>query len=97
MSQLIGRICRQGQTRVCHVYHLVVAGSVEERMIRMRHRLARGEGSGGAAEAAAVDAAARTLMRKAKVDSSAAASTDRLSAHELLFLLDAPRQRGGAP
>lgn len=76
---------------------MAVADSVEERMIVVRDRLARGEGSGGAADAEAVNAAARTLMRKAKVDTSAAASTDRLGASELLYLLTAPKaQAAGA-
>jgi hypothetical protein len=101
MSQLVGRICRQGQTRTCHVFHMVVKDSVEERMIAIRARLARGEASGGAADTAAVDAAARGLMRKGRVDASTAASTDRLSAAELLGLLESPAAAvaaaGGAP
>lgn len=45
-----------------------------------------------------MNAAARALMRKAKVDTSAAASTDRLGARELLYLLSAPpAQKAPAP
>jgi hypothetical protein len=88
MSQLIGRICRQGQTRPCTVFHFVVKDSVEEKMIKVRAKLARGDSAGGSATAAAVDSTARSLLKKGRVDASAAASTDRLNAVELLELLD---------
>jgi hypothetical protein len=85
MSQLIGRICRQGQTRPCTVFHFVVKDSVEEKMIKVRAKLARGDFS---STAAAVDSTARSLLKKGRVDASAAASTDRLNAVELLELID---------
>ena len=64
-AQLIGRITRQGQARPCYIYHVVSEGSVDERLIRMRDRLARGDvelfggtagGSGPAAAASGAEA-----------------------------------------
>jgi hypothetical protein len=96
MSQLIGRICRQGQTRPCTVFHFVVKDSVEEMMIKVRAKLAKGDSAGGSAMAAAVDSTAKALLKKGRVDASAAASTDRLNAVELLYLLEGPQAQGGS-
>ena len=66
-----------GQTTPCTVFHFVVKDSVEEKMIKVRAKLARGDSAGGSATAAAVDSTARSLLKKGRVDASAA-STDRV-------------------
>ena len=87
-SQLVGRICRMSQTRPCFVYHFAVAGSVEERMIRMRDALSRGDAATTRAKAAALDQGTRSGMRRGELADANSASTERLSASELLALLD---------
>ena len=79
------------------VYHLVLAGSLEERMVRLRDRLAEGRvhlraagpppagGGGGAGAGAAAEDANASLLAK-------------LPAHELMYLLAGGRaQAGRAP
>jgi len=84
MAQLVGRVARQGQTRPCVVWDLVAAGSVEEGLVRLRDRLARGAGAGGAAGTQQLDASARASTARA-----AAAADARLPLADLAFLLAA--------
>jgi SNF2 family DNA or RNA helicase len=79
MGQLAGRICRQGQVKPCFVYHMAVAGSVEERIIAMRCvRASAGEHAAGAGD---------SCSGTGDGDANAAIA-DQLSAVELLRLLD---------
>lgn len=52
-AQLLGRICRLGQTRPCTVYHCVADGTVESALVR-------GSG-GGSGDAVIMEAAARVV------------------------------------
>ena len=85
-AQLVGRIARQGQTRPCSVYHLVVGGSVEERMLRLRFKLAAGAAAGGSVAAQKVDAAARAGGGKGAKGDANEASSARLPLADLLAL-----------
>jgi hypothetical protein len=85
-AQLVGRIARQGQTRPCFVYSMIVKGSVEEPMLRLRVRLAAGAGTGGSAATEKVDAAARKSSSSADANQASAAG---LPMGDLLALLDA--------
>jgi hypothetical protein len=90
-AQLVGRIARMSQTKPCYVYHLAVAGSVEERMLVWRDALARGAVRGGKGAGAALDASAKTALRQVKKGELADANTgaaDRLTGSDLLQLLD---------
>jgi hypothetical protein len=70
---------------------MVVADSIEERMVSLRCRLASGEGGANVTSAAAaLDAGARKLMRTAKVDDANSASSDRLSLESLFELISKP-------
>lgn len=95
MSQLIGRVARQGQTKPCFVYHFGVAGSIEERMIKMRVELARGgDGAGDAAVGGGGGGGAGGKAGKAGggagggVGDTNAATTEALSMTQLLRLVD---------
>ena len=89
-AQLVGRIARQGQTRPCFVYDLVIGGSVEVGMLRLRARLAAGEGAGGSTATQIVDAAARASGGASAKGDANEASVNRLPLGDLLALVGAP-------
>jgi hypothetical protein len=88
--QLIGRIARQGQRKPCVVYHLAVYNSIEERLLRLRDKIARGDAATEAAVAggAARNKAAAAAALAARLKDANASLTDRLSTADLLALLD---------
>ena len=86
-AQLVGRIARQGQSRPCTVYNMVVSNSVEENMIKLRTRLAAGQGSGGSAATLKVDAAARSAGGASSKGDANEASLSRLPLGDLLELV----------
>lgn len=88
-AQLVGRIARQGQTRPCFVYDMVIAGSVEVGMLRLRAQLAAGAGAGGTAATQKVDAAARAGAGSSAKNDASESSIARLPLGDLLKLLDA--------
>lgn len=49
LAQLTARICRMGQTKRCYIYNMVVANTIEERLIQLRQKFAAEAGSGGSA------------------------------------------------
>lgn len=93
-AQLVGRVARQGQRKACVVYHLAVYNSIEERLLRLRDRIARGNAE-AAAEAAlggggggGGDARAKAAAAVARLKDANASLAERLSAADLLALLD---------
>jgi hypothetical protein len=55
-AQAVSRVLRIGQTKDTHVYRLVVKGTIEEQIIKMRHRRVAG-GAGSPDKGAAIAAA----------------------------------------
>ena len=56
VAQLTARVVRMGQAKPCYIYHMVVANTIEERLLELRTRLAGGEeAQRGTASSASAD------------------------------------------
>jgi hypothetical protein len=96
VAQLVGRICRMGQTKHCTVVHCVTENTVEEGMLRQRLRrtLTGGQGSSSSSSAASTVASAADAAPATAVThlSSAVRRGEDLSLEDICELLSAGEQ-----
>lgn len=61
LAQLVARVVRMGQTKPTFIYHLVVSGTIEERLLALRRELAAAAARGDDASAGSGSVSADNL------------------------------------